>query len=74
VTFFSISALMTSVPEPATPAPPGCANADAVDSHTRLPAWLAAASAPFVVGRGEEVGLLRRLWEQCKRVSGTRCW
>ncbi|HET9316387.1 MAG TPA: adenylate/guanylate cyclase domain-containing protein, partial [Vicinamibacteria bacterium] len=28
------------------------------------------ASAPFVVGRGEEVGLLRRLWEQCKEGLG----
>jgi class 3 adenylate cyclase/predicted ATPase len=27
-------------------------------------------SAPFVVGRGEEVGLLRRLWEQCKEGLG----
>ena len=26
--------------------------------------------APFVVGRGEEVGLLRRLWEQCKEGLG----
>ena len=29
-----------------------------------------AATAPFVVGRGEEVGLLRRLWEQCKEGLG----
>jgi class 3 adenylate cyclase/predicted ATPase len=29
-----------------------------------------AARAPFVVGRGEEVGLLRRLWEQCKEGLG----
>jgi class 3 adenylate cyclase len=29
-----------------------------------------AVSAPFVVGRGEEVGLLRRLWEQCKEGLG----
>jgi class 3 adenylate cyclase/predicted ATPase len=28
------------------------------------------ASAPFVVGRGEEVGLLRRLWEQSKEGLG----
>jgi class 3 adenylate cyclase len=28
------------------------------------------AGAPFVVGRGEEVGLLRRLWEQCKEGLG----
>ena len=28
------------------------------------------ASAPFVVGRGEEVGLLRRRWEQCKEGLG----
>ncbi len=27
-------------------------------------------SAPFVVGRSEEVGLLRRLWEQCKEGLG----
>jgi class 3 adenylate cyclase/predicted ATPase len=27
-------------------------------------------SAPIVVGRGEEVGLLRRLWEQCKEGLG----
>src|SRR5206468_948331 len=30
----------------------------------------AAARAPFVVGRGEEVGLLRRLWQQCKEGLG----
>lgn len=30
----------------------------------------AAARAPFVIGRGEEVGLLRRLWEQCKEGLG----
>jgi class 3 adenylate cyclase/predicted ATPase len=30
----------------------------------------AVAGAPFVVGRGEEVGLLRRLWEQCKEGLG----
>lgn len=30
----------------------------------------AAASVPFVIGRGEEVGLLRRLWEQCKEGLG----
>jgi class 3 adenylate cyclase/predicted ATPase len=29
-----------------------------------------AARAPFVVGRGEELGLLRRLWEQCKEGLG----
>jgi hypothetical protein len=28
------------------------------------------AGASFVVGRGEEVGLLRRLWEQCKEGLG----
>ena len=34
-TFFSASGLMTSVPEPATPTPPGYANADAVHGPTR---------------------------------------
>src|SRR5262245_63439244 len=40
----------------------GLAEVGEVDPH--------AGRAPFVVGRSEEVGLLRRLWEQCEEGLG----